>query len=296
MKKFKNIVYRCRLKGLLLKNSIYRKNHSFDKELIIASSDKYANRVKEDINLCYYLMKDGINSNIMSYKDIKCSSNVIVRSVWGYQNDLVNFNNFITHREGITINSSSIIENNISKENQYKLFKKYNIDCIDTKFIYDKKDIVIDKKSVLKPIISASGNNTYIINDIKDVDKIEDINKGYMLQPFIEDINNGEYSIILFNKEIMYGIKRFPGVFTDRQSVEYINKKDLNKDIISIIDKVNKIDEYKDYCFMRVDIVNNMVLELELVDPQLFIETIPNEEERIEIYNKFVNCIKDKLK
>ena len=122
MKKFKNIVYRCRLKGLLLRNSIYRKNHSFDKELIIASSDKYANRVKEDINLCYYLMKNGINSNIMSYKDIKCSSNVIVRSVWGYQNDLVNFNNFITHREGITINSSSIIENNISKENQYKLF------------------------------------------------------------------------------------------------------------------------------------------------------------------------------
>ncbi|MBR6133399.1 MAG: hypothetical protein IKQ29_01635 [Bacilli bacterium] len=296
MKKFKNIVYRCRLKGLLLRNSIYRKNHSFDKELIIASSDKYANRVKEDINLCYYLMKDGINSNIMSYKDIKCSSNVIVRSVWGYQNDLVNFNNFITHREGITINSSSIIENNISKENQYNLFKKYNIDCIDTKFIYDKKDIVIDKKSVLKPIISASGNNTYIINDIKDVDKIEDINKGYMLQPFIEDINNGEYSIILFNKKIMYGIKRFPGVFTDRQSVEYINKKDLNKDIINIIDKVNKIDEYKDYCFMRVDIVNNMVLELELIDPQLFIETIPNEEERVNIYKEFVNCIKDKLK
>ena len=296
MKKFKNIIYRCRLKGLLLRNNIYRKNHKFDNELIIASSDKYVNRIKEDINLCYYLMKDGINSRIMSYKDIKCSSNVIVRSVWGYQNDLDNFNNFITHRDGITINSTSIIENNISKENQYKLFKKYDIDCIDTKFIYDKKDIVIDKKSVLKPIISASGNNTYIINDIKDVDKIEDINRGYMLQPFIEDINNGEYSIILFNNEIMYGIKRYPGVFTNRQSVEYINKDNIDKDIINIIKKVNKIDEYKDYCFMRVDIVDNMVLELELVDPQLFIETIPNEDLRIDIYKRLVNCIKDKLK
>ena len=296
MKKFKNIIYRCRLKGLLLRNNIYRKNHKFDNELIIASSDKYVNRIKEDINLCYYLMKDGINSRIMSYKDIKCSSNVIVRSVWGYQNDLDNFNNFITHRDGITINSTSIIENNISKENQYKLFKKYDIDCIDTKFIYDKKDIVIDKKSVLKPIISASGNNTYIINDIKDVDKIEDINRGYMLQPFIEDINNGEYSIILFNNEIMYGIKRYPGVFTNRQSVEYINKDNIDKDIINIIKKVNGIEEYKDYCFMRVDIVDNMVLELELVDPQLFIETIPNEDLRIDIYKRLVNCIKDKLK
>ena len=266
MKKFKNIIYRCRLKGLLLRNNIYRKNHKFDNELIIASSDKYVNRIKEDINLCYYLMKDGINSRIMSYKDIKCSSNVIVRSVWGYQNDLDNFNNFITNREGITINSTSIIENNISKENQYKLFKKYDIDCIDTKFIYDKKDIVIDKKSVLKPIISASGDNTYIINDINDVDKIEDINRGYMLQPFIEDINNGEYSIILFNNEIMYGIKRYPGVFTNRQSVEYINKDNIDKDIINIIKKVNGIEEYKDYCFMRVDIVDNKVIEIELLD------------------------------
>ena len=272
MKKIRNILYRCKLKGLLLRNNSYRKNHKFDNELIIASSDKYVNRVKEDINLCYYLMKDGINSRIMSYKDIKCSSNVIVRSVWGYQNDLE------------------------SKWYFKCSFKKYDINCIDTKFIYEKKDIVIDKKSVLKPIISASGDNTYIINDIKDVDKIEDINRGYMLQPFIEEINNGEYSIILFNKEIMYGIKRFPGVFTNRQSVEYINKDNIDKDIINIIDKVNGIEEYKDYCFMRVDIVNNMVLELELVDPHLFIETIPTEKERIDVYKRLVNCIKDKLK
>ena len=45
-----------------------------------------------------------------------------------------------------------------------------------------------------------------------------------------------------------------------------------------------------------VDIVNNMVLELELVDPHLFIETIPTEKERIDVYKRLVNCIKDKLK
>ena len=296
MKKFKNILYRCRLKGLLLRNFIYRKTHSFDKEIIIASSDKYVNRVKEDINLCYYLMKDGINSKIMSYKDIKCSSNVIIRSVWGYQDDLDDFNNFITHREGITINDVSLIEKNISKEEQYKLFKKYDINCIDTEFIYDKKDISIKNKSVLKPIISASGNNTYIINDIEDVDKIKDINKGYMLQPFIEDINNGEYSLILFNKELMYGIKRFPGIFTNRQSVEYINKESLDSNIIDVLNKVNNIIEYNNYCFMRVDIVDNKVLELELIDPQLFIETIPDKNMRIDIYKRLVDCIKDKLK
>ena len=66
MKKIKNMIYRLRLKLLLLRNSFYRLVNSFDKEILIVSSNKYVNKVKEDINLCYYLMKNKINSRIVS--------------------------------------------------------------------------------------------------------------------------------------------------------------------------------------------------------------------------------------
>ena len=295
MKKVNNIVYRFRLKLLLLRNSIYRKTHTFINELIIVSSDKYKNKVKEDINLCYYLMKNGINSEIKSWKEIDSKSNIVIRSVWGYQHELEEFNKFLSKRKGITINDVDILNKNISKKEQYDLFQKYDIDCIDTKFVYKKEDIKIKNKSVIKPIVSASGNKTYIVNDIKDVDKIEDINNGYMLQPFIEEINNGEYSIILFDHNIKYGIIRYPGVFTKQQSVEYVDKSALSEDIINIVINVNKIIEYKNSCFARVDIVDNKVIEIELLDPQLFLETIPDKDLRKEMYGELVDCLKKKL-
>ena len=279
MKKIKNIIYKLRLKLLLFRNFLYRKLNKYDKRIIIASSNKYVNKVKEDINLCYYLLKNGIYSEIKDWKNISDDENIIIRSVWGYQNEIDEFNKFLSNRKGITINSVDILNKNINKKEENELFKKYNISCIDTQFVYDIKDIDIKEKSVLKPIISASGNNTYIVNSNDDIK--EDLSKGYMVQPYIEEINNGEYSIILFEKELVYGIRRYPGIFTNRQS---------------IINDINKIDEYNDYVFMRVDIVDNKVIEIELLDPQLFIETIPNKNKRIDIYVKLVNIIRERLK
>ena len=294
MKKIKNCIYKLRIKLLIFRNFIYRKTRKFGNNLVIASSDKYVNKVKEDINLCYYLMKSGIDCEIKSWKNIDKDENVIIRSVWGYQDEVDSFKEFLNNRKGITINSLDIINKNISKKEQYDLFKKYDVNCIDTKFVYDIKDVNINGKSVIKPIISASGNKTFIVENIEDVQKVEDINKGYMVQPYIKDVQNGEYSVILLDKEIMYGIKRYPGIFTDKCSVEYVNQLDDN--ISEICNKVNGIKEYEDYVFMRIDIVDNKVIEVELLDPQLFIETIPDRELRNNIYKKFVTCIEKRLK
>ena len=92
MKKIKNIIYKLRLKLLLFRNFLYRKLNKYDKRIIIASSNKYVNKVKEDINLCYYLLKNGIYSEIKDWKNISNDENIIIRSVWGYQNEIDDFN------------------------------------------------------------------------------------------------------------------------------------------------------------------------------------------------------------
>lgn len=59
---------------------------------------------------------------------------------------------------------------------------------------------------------------------------------------------------------------------------EYISINNLDKDIIDTVNNIILIKEYKEAVFMRIDFIldNNCykVMEVELVDPNLFIETV----------------------
>ena len=100
----------------------------------------------------------------------------------------------------------------------------------------------------------------------------------------------------VIDKKIKYGIKRFPGVFTKYRKEEYISINNLDKDIIDTVNNIILIKEYKEAVFMRIDFIldNNCykVMEVELVDPNLFIETINDSNLKDEVYKSFVKAIK----
>ena len=307
MEKIKIIYYKLSLKILRLRNKFYRLTHknNFTNKVTIVSSLKYKN--KEDINLEYALLKNNIDTIIASWDKDTITNNAIIRSVWNYYNNLEQFTNFITNLPKKVINSKEIILNNMNKEKQYKLFTKYNIPHISTTFIKDNKalnNIDIKEPLVIKPTISAAGANTFKINNNKELKiAIKNYqNKGInyiMVQSYQQGIKDGEISIILLNNNIEYGIKRFPGILTNNCSLNYVSKNDIDKEIIDITKKIQNIKEYQNNTFMRIDLIkeNNSykVLELELLDPALFIETIPNKKERQNMYNKFAQIIKEKL-
>ena len=167
---------------------------------------------------------------------------------------------------------------------------------IDTIFLDNIKDYKYNgKRLVIKPVISASGDNTFIISNVNDLDNIKELT-NIMIQPFISSVTAGEISIIVIDKKIKYGIKRFPGVFTKYKKEEYISINNLDKSIIDTANNIILIKEYKEALFMRIDFIfdNNCykVMEVELVDPNLFIETISDTKLKDEVYKSFVEAIK----
>jgi uncharacterized protein YkvS len=80
---------------------------------------------------------------------------------------------------------------------------------------------------------------------------------------------------------------RFPGIFAKKQRPLVI--KVVPKEIMKLAISVSNIPEFKDYLYMRVDIVNNhskpLIMEVELAEPDLLTKYINNEEIKDNIYS-----------
>lgn len=311
-------------KILLLKVNLLdlMKSRKNKKNVAILSSKKWQNKVTDDILLKQELLKNNINAKIIAWEDEQDYRNfdlVIIRSIWGYEKNIQKFEKFldIAIKNNIRVfNSISIMKNNYYKEKQFELLDKYNIPHIETTFISKncsniKKEIEANKKGemIIKPSISASGNNTFLISDeverkniisLNEVnEKFKEINKktSLMLQPFIKEIDEGEISLIYINGKFSHAIKRFPSIFNNSKGISYISK--VSKELLDLGEKVLKIREYQKALFERIDVVkvNNeyIVMEIELVEPDFFIRNIPNKKVRKDILKRLVTAIKEKI-
>ena len=294
MNEIRKIVFKLRLKVLLISNSIINLINKGIK-INVVSAKKYKNNRKEDLLLQKYLLKAGYKSKVVAWEDNEPADIHIIRSVWGYHHNTESFIKFLDNKK--TINDREIIKDNINKKKQYELLKNNNIPVINTKFLNNINELdYTNEKLVIKPIVSAAGDNTYKIINKDDLQKVKDLN-NIMIQPFIENIKNGEISIIVINKKIKYGIKRFPGIFTNYQKEKYLPLEVIDNEIIEIVNKIIAIKEYEDVIIMRIDLVKEdkyKVLETELTDPDLFIETIPQKSLREDIYKEIIKSIKQK--
>lgn len=305
-------------------NKIFCKinKNKFNKKLAIVSSNKWINIVKEDILLKIELNNKLIDVDIISWQDKSIDYSkydaLIIRSIWGYQDyieEFINWLNMLKKNNIKVFNNVDILLSNLNKYEQFKILDNNNLRHIDTFFIKKENIDVINsiykeyKDIVLKPIISGSGNNTYIISDnikknnieIKDVkekfDKVlNKVNNYIMVQPFVKEINNGELSVVVINNEISHAAIRYTSVFNNVNQIRIINVNELGKKVLDIVKKCQNIKEYKDALYMRVDLVkigdDYKIMELELVEPQLFFEFKQNELK----LKEFVTVIKDRLK
>ena len=111
------------------------------------------------------------------------------------------------------------------------------------------------------------------------------------MQEFIPDVKDGEVSVIALNGKIAYGVRRYPSVFTQNDTVELL--KNLDEEIISISKNVLSIPELKKAFYARIDLIKKdnsyLVMEIEYTDPQLFLNVGCSKEEtkeHIKLYCK----------
>lgn len=297
------------------------------KKVAIVSCDKWLGRLEEDNNLKKALIDLGIDAKIISWQqpfDDRYDL-LILRSVWGYQNYYNDFKNWIMYVKNNNIpllNNPEMIINNIMKDTQFDILRKNEIELIKTYFLnksefYNENilDLLNDVPSVIKPTISGSGENTFLVNYVSDIYvpnmiKKEDIINLYrsileynndckiMIQPFISEINNGEYSCIFIGGELTHTMLRFPNIFHDKKRPYLVD--DVPKKIINLAKKVEKIPEFKNYLYMRIDMVLvdgvAKIMEVELADPDLLTKYIEEETVKSNVIKTFAKTIERRVK
>jgi len=287
------------------------------KKIGIVSCDKWKDKIKEDLLLQKELIKNGIDAEIISWQNSEINYDkyncLILRSVWGYQDCYEKFKEWLlfVKSNNITIfNDVNIILDNIRKDVQFEILKKYSIPYIPTTIIRDSIDWnrldFYGQKFVIKPIISGSGNNTYQFDSKEEVDEIikrkyetilQQSDNGLIIQPFISGISNGEYSCVFIDGINTHNMLRFPGVLGEKKRAEYLTT--VPKSVLDLATQVSKIPEFFGYLYARIDIVlqNNRpyIMEVELTEPDLLIKYISDEEIQGQVLNKLVKKVERRI-
>lgn len=277
------------------------------KKVAIVSCDKWIGKLEEDNNLKNALINLGIDARIISWQQPLQEEYdlLILKSVWGYQNYYTDFKKWLLYIKTNNIplfNNVDMVLSNIMKDIQFDILRKGNVDFIDTIFLQQSEvlnmntfDMLGNNSYVIKPTISGSGENTYLINGSSDMSvqnvirkeniveiysKILDNNNDckIMIQPFISEINNGEYSCIFIDGKLTHTMLRFPNIFHEKRRPYLVSE--VPDVIIELAKRIEKIQEFNDYLYMRVDMVlidgNAKIMEVELTDPDLLTKYISN--------------------
>lgn len=297
------------------------------KKVGIVSCDKWIDKLEEDNNLKNALINLGIDTKIISWQQPleEKYDLLVLKSVWGYQNYYKEFKNWLLYVKNNNIplaNGVDMVLNNIMKDIQFNILEKNNVDFIDTIFLDQSKllnrnifDMLDDKSYVFKPTISGSGENTYLVTNSNDKSipntiQKEDIVKIYnkmldgnsdckiMIQPFISEINNGEYSCIFIEGKLTHTMLRFPNIFHEKRRPYLVD--DVPDSIIELARVVERIKDFNNYLYMRVDMVlvngKAKIMEVELADPDLLTKYIDDSNVKSNVIKTFAKKIERRVR
>ena len=273
-----------------LKKIVSQKSKHVDSgaHIALVSCDAWAGRVYDDLLLQKAFLDSGVKADIVSWQNKKLNYNkydaLLITSMWGYQNYIHDFEKWLDEVRNLKVfNPVKIIRENYDKLKQIAILEKNHLPTVPTKIVkmLDSKD-EFSFPVILKPSISGSGENTFLVNNYAELEsimnKLQEINKDrdILVQPFLPEINNGEISVIVIDKKIVNAVVRFPGIVGDSKKyiVKPLDVDNLDADLIKLCEKIIDLNEYRDELYMRIDVVkkNNtyIIMEVELFEPQLF--------------------------
>lgn len=249
----------------------------------------------EDTDLISFLKNKGLDvvPSIWNDENVDWSSFdvAIIKSPWDYHNHLNEFLNWLDHLEQLGIkvlNSVEIIKWNSDKHYLKDIADK-QLPVIASEYMekgsFFKKDVfdLLDAdKLVVKPCVSAGAQNTVTISRDNTEERSKEINEllkeqDYIVQPFVEEIKNGEWSFLFFNGKYSHCSLKTPkeGDFRVQHyhggSISYPTPDPLH---------IEQAGAYlkslpQSTLYARVDgvLIDNTfsLMELELIEPYLFL-------------------------
>jgi glutathione synthase/RimK-type ligase-like ATP-grasp enzyme len=271
--------------------------------------EKYTQGVSndEDSELLFFLQQKGLQINFAVWNDDTINwgnyNVILIKSPWDYHEKISLFYSWLENIQSLglrMLNPIDIIKWNSNKRYLDDIFKA-GLPVIPSIYLGKETQILTDNslfrqlstdKIVVKPCISASAKNTIILDEASIVQQSDAINlllweEEYIVQPFVKEISDGEWSFIFFNGQYSHCALKVPkqGDFRVQHhyggSILYPEPKSKH---------IRQAEKYvqKFACgtlYARVDAVviddTLFLMEIELIEPYLFLNS---ERERQEQY------------
>ncbi|MEM9950309.1 MAG: hypothetical protein AAF846_01815 [Chloroflexota bacterium] len=223
---------------------------------------------------------------------------VVLRSCWDYYRHAQLFRQWLTQLQdaGVPLyNSPKTVLWNMEKTYLRDL-AQHGVKTIPTiwaKTSIDLHEIMETKgwdRVVIKPAMGASAYGVHLVETSQVHEKLAVfetmLQAGLvMIQPVIEEIQNGELSLIFFQNEFHYAIRKTPGTGTIFVNSAYggsYTKTEVDEKTVkvaqSILSIAQKLTGQDTFLYARVDgiLVDTefVLMELELIEPGLFMDIV----------------------
>lgn len=340
----KNILIHVKNDELIEKYKKYEKN-GYPKEKDYSKEIMYT--IKEFINNGYNVFLTSIDNfdyqnnkfnriyNINNDKNISLSINelnelidiILIRVIGSIEGNFDNIQKYLKYLKdnynGIVLNNLKSMLKGMTKDylldfqNDKEYINSLGIELIPTKKYNNnitleeiKKDIKNVNKYIIKP---SSGELSNSVSNLSNIDenylkRKENKVKGWIVQPIINEIWNGEYQMMFIGKELLYSqkkeyIENYESIPDQKNRIlkKYNpTSSEIEKGINLIKYVENLYDINIDIC--RVDFIKNKIndpilLEFEMVNPGFFIGYMnENDENIIKITKKLRDYVEEKIK
>lgn len=260
------------------------------------AEQKYHQEVynKENAELMDFLVKRGLDVTPVIWNDTAVNWGiydlVVLKSTWDYHKNIAAFYAWLdnlTQRKIRVLNPVDVVKWNSNKHYLKEIANKH-FAAIPSLFL-SKGSVVSEDlfnyfgtdNLVLKPCVSAGAENTVLVNRDDWSDKSEGIaallrQEDLMVQPFVNEIRNGEWSFIFFGEKFSHCILKTP------KPGDFRVQEHLGGTVGFPQPDTRHLQQASEYIrsfaagtlYARVDgvLVNDSfrLMELELIEPYLF--------------------------
>ncbi len=227
---------------------------------------------------------------------------VLLRSTWDYPSNPEKFAAWVAAQGGRLINPPEIVRWNISKR-YLTLLESWGLPIVPTAFIAPGEPVELPEEAefVLKPAVSAGSRGTarYAPGDLerarRHAAELLAANREVMIQPYLPSVEAAaETAVIMLGGRFSHAMRKGPllelgeepesGLFRE----EEMSRRDAEADEIDLAQRV--IDrfgaEVRAPTYARIDLLRSasgapLILELELIEPSLFLDYHPEAADRL---------------
>jgi glutathione synthase/RimK-type ligase-like ATP-grasp enzyme len=267
----------------------------------LATSANYRDLTAGDLLVAAELQQRGYRVEPLvwseaSPENVTCDA-VVLRSVWDYHLDAERFLDWVTSvgQQTVIFNNPDMVRWNADKRYLFDLqsagLPVPNTMLLEVGSNVDLVDSLIQmhsSKAVIKPAISASAYETYLV----DVDnasarqtRITELlrSRSILIQEFVPEIKTrGEWSLMFFGDQYSHAVRKVPQSDDFRVQGEFGGTYTAEDPPAAVLELGQQaVAQFAaDALYSRIDLVEAsyrpLIMELELIDPELFVATAPD--------------------